>query len=109
MADNPLRGHRIPVPADGSFPPIELPGDYCGPLRGFTDDKPAVFFLKPNSRDTGAPPRARSIQHVLSPPHSFTEEADGSLTIRASLGDKAGDSESDGWHGYLTRGIWHLA
>ena len=26
-------------------------GDYCGPLMGFTDDRPAVFFLKPNSRD----------------------------------------------------------
>jgi hypothetical protein len=102
-------GRRIPVPADG-HPIVEQPGDYCGPVYGFTGELPAVFFLKPNARDPDAPPRARSVQHVCSPPHTFTEEPDGTLTITASIGDTAGpDSGSDGWHGYLTKGEWHLA
>ncbi len=108
-----MKGRRIPVEfdADGKakFPAIEEAGDYCGPMMGFTHDKPAVFFLKPNSRDPDAPKRARSVQHVISPPHTFTEEPDGTLTIRASLGDTNGPgSESDGWHGFLTKGDWHL-
>jgi hypothetical protein len=83
------------------------PGDYCGPILGFTGDKPAVFFLKPNARDTDAPPNARSMQHVVSPPHVFTEEPDGTLTITASISDRrANGGESDGWHGYLTAGVW---
>jgi hypothetical protein len=98
-------GRRLP--ADGQHPMPEQPGDYCGPVRGFTGDKPAVFFLKPNSRDPGAPPRARSVQHVTSPPHEFVENADGTLTIVGSLGDTAGPgSESDGWHGMLEHGVW---
>ncbi len=99
-------GRRLPV-IPGQHPIPEQPGDYCGPVMGYTADKPAVFFLKPNARDPGAHPRARSVQHVTSPPHVFTEEPDGTLTITASLGDTAGPgSESDGWHGYLTKGIW---
>lgn len=83
------------------------PGDYCGPIVGWTGDKPAVFFLKPNARDADAPPNARSVQHVVSPPHVFSEEPDGSLTITASISDRrAGGGESDGWHGYLTKGEW---
>lgn len=84
------------------------PGDYCGPIHGYTGDKPAVFFLKPNARDKGVPPHARGVQHVTSPPHVFTEEDDGTLTITASIGDTRGDGRegSDGWHGYLTRGEW---
>jgi hypothetical protein len=105
---NPLRGRRIAVPKSGEFPALELPGDYCGPIVGYTSGQvPAVFFLKPNARDTYAPPRARSVQHVISPPHAFTEELDGSLTITPSISDKAGGSPiSDGWHGYLTKGEW---
>jgi hypothetical protein len=107
---------RIPVEYhdDGrpKMPAVEQPGDYCGPVMGFTRDKPAVFFLKPNARDPGVPPIARSVHHVISPPHTFTEEPDGTLTIRASLGDmhdkSDGTRESDGWHGYLTKGEWHL-
>ena len=101
-----MKGRRIPVPESG-HPIVTEPGDYCGPVFGFTGDKPAVFFLKPNARDADAPRRARSVQHVVSPPHTFTEEADGTLTITASIGDTAGtDSESDGWHGHLTKGDW---
>jgi hypothetical protein len=97
-------GRRIPV-EPGKFPSLELPGDYAGPIMGFTGPVPAVFFYKPNSRDPKAPRIARSVQHVVSPPHSFTEEPDGSLTIMASLGDMH-DGESDGWHGYLIKGVW---
>jgi hypothetical protein len=105
-----MQGRRIPVPPDGSFPAIERPGDYCGPLTGWTGDLPAVFFLKPNARDADAPSRASRIHHVTSPPHTFTEEADGTLTLSPSIGDKNGPgSESDGWHGHLTAGEWRLA
>lgn len=101
-----MRGRRIPVPADG-HPIVEQPGDYCGPVMGFTGDKPAVFYLKPNARDPDAPAAARRVHHVISPPHVFTEEPDGTLTITPSIGDTAKDREgSDGWHGYLTKGEW---
>lgn len=101
-----MKGRRIPVPKSG-HPVVGRPGDYCGPVIGFTGDLPAVFFLKPNARDADAPRRARTVQHVTSPPHVFTEEPDGSLTITASIGDTAGEgSASDGWHGFLTKGEW---
>jgi hypothetical protein len=102
-------GRRLPV-VPGQFPALEKPGDYCGPMMGWTGDKPAVFFLKPNAHDADAPRRARSVQYVLSPPHTFRECADGSLEIRNSLGATAGpESESDGWHGYLDEGhVWRL-
>lgn len=99
-------GRRLPV-VDGQHPTPELPGDYCGPVMGYTGTRPAVFFLKPNARDADAPPRARSVQHVCSPPHVFKEEPDGTLTISASIGDTAGPgSTSDGWHGFLEKGVW---
>jgi len=97
-------GRRLRA-ADGSLRMPERPGDYCGPVTGYTGDVPAVFFLKPNARAADAPPRARSVQHVTSPPHTFRECADGSLEIRASISDLAmGGSESDGWHGWLDEG-----
>ena len=84
------------------------PGDYCGPVYGYTGNLPAVFFLKPNAHDANAPKSARAIQHVVSPPHTFRECADGSLEIRNSLGDQH-PGGSDGWHGYLSEGHrWHL-
>lgn len=101
-----MKGRRLPV-VDGrpTFP--TEPGDYCGPVSGFTGDRPCVIFLKPHARDDDTPSRGRSVQHVTSPPHVFTEEDDGTLTIRESIGNTARDSpESDGWHGYLTRGVW---
>lgn len=103
-----MKGRRLPI-IDGKVSTPREPGDYCGPIMGYTGDKPMVTFLKPHARDPGTPPRGRSIQHVVSPPHVFTEEEDGTLTITASIGDTAGDStESDGWHGFLTKGYWHL-
>jgi len=93
-----MKGRRLPL---GTFP--QEPGDYMGPITGYTGDKPAVFFLKPNARDTNVPAVARAIQHVVSPPHTFRECPDGSLEIRASLGDRH-EGGSDGWHGYLDEG-----
>lgn len=110
-------GRRIPVPEGGHHISEALadmqPGDYCGPYVGATGDKPAVYFLKPNARDPDAHPYARSVQHVTSPPHVFTEMPDGSLEIKESISDrrKAWPAEpnppSDGWHGFLDAGhVW---
>jgi hypothetical protein len=93
---------------------IERPGDYFGPVKGYTGDLEACFFLKPNARDEGVPARSRSLQHVCSPPHSFRECHDGSLEIRASISNlMAGDTDGrtdDGWHGWLDEGhIWRQA
>jgi hypothetical protein len=103
-----MKGRRIQIEViDGKaqFPLLEQPGDYAGPVMGFSGPVPAVFFLKPNARDPNAPKCARAIQHVVSPPHVFTEEPDGTLTITASIGDMHG-SQSDGYHCYLTKGEW---
>jgi hypothetical protein len=103
---NTVQGRRLPV-VDGKVTWPEEPGDYCGPVRGYTGDKLSIFFLKPNARDEGVIPRARSVQHVACPPHTFEEHDDGTLTISPSIGDTAGAStESDGWHGYLEHGVW---
>jgi hypothetical protein len=100
-----MNGRRIPIDEIQNAAGLEQPGDYCGPIMGFTGDKPAVFFLKPHARDEGAPIRGRSVQHVTSPPHVFKEMLDGSLEIRESIGDTApGAPESDGLHGYLDAG-----
>lgn len=95
-----MQGRRIPVNADGSPGKLEQAGDYCGPVLGYTGKVPAVLFLLPNSRDPGATGLVRAIHHVVSPPHTFTEEADGSLTIAASI-----DAQQL-WHGFLERGVW---
>jgi hypothetical protein len=52
------------------------------------------------------------LQHVTSPPHEFTEEPDGTLTITPSIaatmhGASGSGLNTDGWHGFLTRGHWH--
>lgn len=103
-----MQGRRIPIvnhgtqpaPMVGDLPVLSEPGDYCGPLLGYTGDKPAVFFLLPNARDADAHGGARSVHHVVSPPHKFTEEADGTLTVRESIG------AFPHWHGFLTAGVW---
>jgi len=107
------KGRRLQpiVEVDGKrhLPELEHPGDYCGPITGYNGPgQEACFFLKPNARDADAPARARSVQHVLFPPHTYRECPDGSLEIRNSIGDTAGDDKtSDGWHGYLDEGhVW---
>lgn len=77
------------------------PGDYFGPATGWTGDVAAVFFLLPNSRDPDAPTGARSVHHVVSPPHVFRECPDGLLEIRESIGAEPF------WHGFLDEGhVW---
>lgn len=101
-----FQGRRV-----GSLAEVTQPGDYYGPDAGYTGGLPAVFFLKPNARDPDVPARARSVQHVCSPPHRFRECPDGSLEIRESISnllrrDRDGRSD-DGWHGYLDEGhVW---
>ena len=85
------------------------PGDYCGPLVGYTGDLPAVFYVLPveeASHDPGG-----WFGHVCSP-HTFRECPDGSLEIRESIGHR-NRGNSDGpydWHGFLDEGnLWRLA
>ncbi len=94
-------GRRIPA-IDGKLPPGHeimderwQPGDYCGPLLGYTGSVLAVMYRLP-SGDFG---------HVTSPPHTFRECADGSLEIRNSILHQhvEGDQEHV-WHGYLNCG-----
>lgn len=101
-----MHGRRIPV-ADPPVSPtavLRLPGDYYGPVRGFNGDRPGVFFLLPIADDIPGRPEAKGLHCVCSPPHVFTEEPDGSLTITDSIG--CGRSEGYYWHGYLTKGEW---
>jgi hypothetical protein len=97
-----VKGRRIPLDkkAHGLLGKLTEPGDYAGPTTAYTDGRPAVFFLLPIARDTDAPPQARALHHVTSPPHVFRECSDGSLEIRESIG--AGSPRY--WHGYLDEG-----
>lgn len=102
MADGILIGRRVK-----SIEAIERPGDYFGPVMGYTGDRPAVFFLLPNARDKDAKGGQRSVHHVTSPPHQFRECEDGSLEIRESILTR--NARQDGtvnwqWHGYLDEG-----
>ena len=59
-----MKGRRIPVPPNGAFPTLEQPGDYCGPLMGFT----AVLWRKrrkPNAGARGVNRRAAWAELVL--------------------------------------------
>ncbi len=110
-----MKGRRVPVVVE--VDPVSVvtePGDYWGPVYGYTGRKKedgtlepllVVVFLLPIARDsTSLPSEARSLHSVCSPPHVFIEEPDGSLTIRESIG--AGRPYY--WHGYLTEGRWEL-
>lgn len=89
-------GRRVATIAE-----IELEGDYCGPISGYTGPQPAIFFLLPGSRAGNAVAGQRAIHHVVTPPHVFRECADGSVEIRESIG------AMPYWHGYLDEGhIW---
>lgn len=100
---------RIPVPQtqeerDQLLNTLQ-PGDYCGPITGYTADKPAVFYKLPVEFPEDI---ERSdlwgFAHVVSPPHVFTEQPDGSLEIRESIGHHHYELK---WHGYLDAGnIW---
>ena len=94
-------GKRLPVRPDGSWDFPTNPGEYVGPVFGYTGDVPAVFFMLPNARDDGVPPGTRAVHHVTFPPHTYRECPDGSLEIRNSIG------AFPFWHGYLDEGhVW---
>jgi len=93
-------GHRIPL-VDGKIDRWpELPGDYVGPVKGYSGDVEAMFFLLPIARDVGVEPSARSVHHITFPPHRYTEFPDGSVQVRESIASK-GAAGVTIWHGYL--------
>lgn len=93
MLADPESGHPR-LPADFE------PGDYCGPILGYTGDLPAVFFCFPVADDHPD----FGVRHVCSPPHTFVENDDGTLTVQPSI--LAVRPGGDGWHGYLEAGAW---
>lgn len=97
-------GRRIPVPESGDINEVigdMQPGDYCGPIEGYSNDRPAVFFRLPVNTE-GDP--VGGIRHVASPPHVFTEQPDGSLQIRESILTHERGANGQPWHGYLDAG-----
>jgi len=92
-----MRGARLSV-VDGKLAMPSAPGEYCGPVMGYSGDRPAVFFVAPNAG-------VGDVAHVCSPPHGFAEEADGTLTIYGSILN-ADNGAAPEYHGYLTRGEW---
>lgn len=99
-----MRGRRIQW--DGLSHPaglLQAAGDYCGPVFGFTGNAAAVYYLLPNARDADAPGEAKRVHHCALPPHVATEEPDGTLTLRESIG------AMPAWHGFLTEGRWELS
>ncbi len=106
---------RVQVPASGDINDVMWdindvmwdlrPGDYCGPIDGNTGGKVAVFFRLP-SHD-GLSTHVGGIRHVVSPPHVFTEQSDGSLEIRESLGCDLRPGGGYMGHGFLDAGyVW---
>lgn len=104
-----LKGRRIPIinlgtqpePMVGEMPVLELAGDYCGPFKDKIKGVLVLYYLLPVARDADKHGHARSVHHLVSPPHRIIEEPDGSLTIRESIG-------SPDWHGFLNAGSWEL-
>lgn len=92
-----MKGIRVPVPENQAcaLAVIEAGnGSYCGP-----DNERRVYFRLPNG--------ANGVFHCKEPPHKFTEEPDGTLTITASILATWGHADGDHtWHGYLTKGEW---
>jgi hypothetical protein len=118
-----MQGRRLPVPSgddpwEAVYVLLKEAGDYCGPFvaqsgRGGAkagemagEMAAQVWYLLPIARDENVSASARCLHHVVSPPHTFTEESDGTLTIRNSIA--AGPSEGTYWHGFLTKGRWQL-
>lgn len=101
-----MKGRRIPI-VEGAdpFSMLTEAGDYYGPVKGWTGEALAVFFLLPIARDAGVHPEARSMRAVTSPPHKFYEQPNGTLTIKESILSRWSDGSGQ-WHGYLTAGEW---
>lgn len=99
LDDTHWRARRVAL-VDGDHMPELEPGDYCGPTTAYTGGVPAIFFLLPVARDPDVHGHLRSIHHVNAPPHTFQEQPDGSLEVRASIG-------VEGWHCWLDAGnLW---
>ena len=85
---------------------LERPGDYFGPVRGWTGDKEACFYVLPVCGPRGS--GRFHINHVCFPPHTYRECSDGSLEIRDSILHKAEQPDyqpcKDAFHGYLDEG-----
>lgn len=95
----------------GSRAEVTEAGDYF-----LTEDKKTLWFLLPIARDEDAPPEARSIHRITSPPWTFTEFPDGSVGVEPradrmnSIAAKALDGVGNIWHGYLLRkNVWREA
>lgn len=103
-------GRRVQhVAGQDPFHELTRPGDYCGPVMGYTGDRAAVFFIIPEpapwDADTEGSLQFKSLAHVVSPPHVFRECPDGSLEIRESiLVTRRGNGQEWQWHGYLDEG-----
>lgn len=92
---------RVPT-----FDDVEQAGDYSGPHSISTEfgEQLVVWFLLPVHRGdkfNHAVP-GNGMHAVYEPPHSFHEQSDGSLEIRASIG--CGEKPDYYWHGYLDAG-----
>jgi hypothetical protein len=92
-----------------TFDDLEMAGDYTGPDTVVYPDgeRKRVLFLLPihNGKDWGDhPDEGSGIHGVTEPPWVFTEQDDGSLEIRASIGC---GPQPYYWHGYLDAGnVW---
>lgn len=106
-----MKGRRVATVED-----ITQPGDYCGPVMGYTGDRPAVFYKLPVDDPQIPMSVGITMAHICSPPHTFRECADGSLEIRNSILHTYRYWEPFGaphetqhqvtwqWHGYLDEG-----
>jgi hypothetical protein len=97
-------GRRLPL-INGKLQMPTEPGDYCGPINGFSGDKPAMFFLLPIARKPDISHTHRSVHHITFPPHQFTENPDGTLTIHGSILSR-NDHSAPSYHCYLQSGVW---
>ena len=97
-----MQGRRRTIaPGQDPLEALEKPGDYCGPVMGWSGDRPAVFFLLPIEGD-----KFERLHHVVSPPHRFVEELDGSLSVYESIEANRNNPNGPYWHGYLKAGVW---
>lgn len=87
---------------------VTTPGDYF-----LEKDEKTLWFLLPIARDEDAPPEARSIHRITSPPWTFEVHPDKSVEVGPQVGRmnsiaaRRQDGQGNVWHGYLIRGnVW---
>lgn len=84
-----MKGKRRP---DGTLPHDLEPGEYSKAEA----DGSAWWICCPNG-DYG---------RVVSPTWSLTEHEDDTLTVSPSIQVRAVPEHTEGWHGFLERGVW---